>query len=120
MRAHIYTWLASIIAVIVIAAAWLTIKPLPKMVRVDIGEIVKEQQETVAKELKPGMSQDAQQALLAKVAANAQKLSDAVQSLSAECRCAVLNSAAIIATPEGSAGGVPDATERLRALMSNS
>lgn len=86
------------------------------MVRVDVGSLFDEQKKLLAGRIKPGMSDEERRVLLQSAAEFAGRVESALAVLSSECRCAVVNSAAILQVPAGSSG-IEEATGRLRDLL---
>ena len=117
MRGHLITGLLAVMTACLVGGAWLHRHPSPRMVRVDLGSLFEEQKKSLAEQIQPGMSDAAQQALLKSAANYASRVDAALSTLAAECRCAVVNSAALLRVPDGDAPGLSDMTERVRALV---
>jgi len=117
LRAHIITWAVSVLSAAVLAWAWLYTHPAPRIVRVDMGDLFDEQKKRLAGKITPGMSEQDQKALFQSAGEYASKVEAALTTLSKECGCAVMNSAAILRLPEANATGIPDMTLRLRELV---
>jgi hypothetical protein len=100
-----------------LAWAWLYTHPAPRIVRVDMGEMFDEQKKRLAEKITPGMSEQEQKALFQSAGEYASKVEAALSTLSKECGCVVMNSAAILRLPEANASGIPDMTHRLRDLV---
>jgi len=120
LRAHIITWAVSVLSAAMLGWAWLYTHPAPRIVRVDMGEMFDEQKKRLAEKITPGMSEPEQKALVHSAGEYASKVEAALTTLSQECRCVVMNSAAILRLPEASATGIPDMTLRLRELVGQS
>lgn len=117
MRGHVITWAVAVLSAIVIGAVWLHFHPPLRMVRVDMGSLFEQQKKVLAERIKPGMSEQEQKALFQSAADFAGRVDGALATLSRECGCAVVNSAAIIQVPSGNAAGLIDATGRVRELL---
>ena len=111
------TGFLSVLVSCALGLAWIHSHPVPRLVRVDVGSLFEEQKKTLVARLKPGMTEDEQKAIF-KVAADYGKQIDvALSTLANECKCAVLNSVALVRTPESSETGIADATDRVRQLL---
>lgn len=97
--------------------AWLRANPSPRLVRVDVGSLFEEQKKTLAAKLKPGMSEDDQKAIFLAAADYGKKVDEALSTIANECRCSVLNTAALVRMPEIAETGIPDATDRVRQIL---
>ncbi len=117
MKAHIVTWIASVISACIVGGAWVYTHPTPRMARVDMGSLFDEQKQALADQIKPGMSEQEQKALFMSATAYASLVEEALTILAKECGCAVLNSAAILRLPESPSTGIPDMTARVRELV---
>lgn len=77
-----------------------------------------DQKASFEKMLKPGMTQQEQDAVLGAAKSYAARLNRAMAQISAECKCAVLNSDAILEMPkEADLSGIQDYTARARQLI---
>lgn len=117
MKAHLVTWLLAVLSACTVGAAWIHTHPWPRMVRVDMGGLFDEQKKALAERIKPGMSDEEQKALFQSAADYASRIDAALTTLSAECGCVVVNSAALLRLPEAGAPGIPDMTARMRELV---
>ena len=108
--------LVSVLVSCSIGYAWLSANPSPRLVRVDVGSLFEEQKKTLAAKLKPGMSEDEQKAIFQAAADYGKQVDEALSTLANECKCAVLNSAAIVRMPTGDSSGITDLTGRLQQL----
>lgn len=112
--------LAAAAGLIMSIASWVVLglfDPHPRFVRVDVGSLYEAERSLLASKIKPGMSEDEQKALFASAGVFGQKVDTALGRLAVECRCAVLNSAAILRVPDDGRTGITDATARVRALL---
>lgn len=109
--------LVSVLVSCSIGYAWLSANPSPRLVRVDVGSLFEEQKKTLAAKLKPGMSEDEQKAIFQAAADYGKQVDEALSTLANECKCAVLNSAAIVRMPTGERSGIPDLTGRLQQFI---
>ena len=79
-------------------ALWLHFRPLeiPRLARVDIGTLVAQQQQALVQRIEPGMSADDQGRLFDDAKAFGVRLDVALDQLAQECRCALINTAAVL------------------------
>ena len=117
MKAHVITWVASVLATSILGAAWLHTHPGTRLARVDVGCLFDEQKKSLAARIKPGMSEVEQKALYQSAADYARRVDGALVAVASECGCALMNSAAILRLPEGKDTGIPDLTDRARQLL---
>jgi len=87
------------------------------MVRVDVGSLYEEQKKTLSARLKPGMTEEEQKAIFKAATDYGKRVDEALSSAAQECRCAVLNTAAIVRLPDSGESGIPDATDRVRQIL---
>ena len=109
--------LVSVLVTCAIGYAWLLANPSPRLVRVDVGSLFEEQKKTLAAKLKPGMSEDEQKAIFLAAADYGKQVDEALSTIANECRCGVLNTAALVRMPETIDTGIPDATDRVRQIL---
>ena len=109
--------LVSVIVSCSIGYAWLRANPSPRLVRVDVGSLFEEQKKTLASKLKPGMSEEEQKAIFLAAADYGKQVDEALSTIANECRCGVLNTAALVRLSEATETGIPDATDRVRQLL---
>jgi hypothetical protein len=107
----------SIVISCAIGYFWLHAHPSPRLVRVDVGSLFEEQKKLLASRIKPGMSEEEQKAIFQVAADYGRRVDDALSTIANECRCGVLNSAALVRMPEGAETGIADVTERVRQLL---
>lgn len=117
LRIPAWTVLTTLLAGAALAAAWLQVRPLesPRLARVDIGSLVARQQQALVQRIQPGMTVDEQGKLLDEAKAFGVQLDAALDQVARECRCALLNSAALVKA--SSAGAIPDLTARVAELV---
>lgn len=96
IQAHIITGTLSAAAAIATVAFWLQLHVPPNMARVDIIGIVTAQQKSLSAQMKPGMDQKAQAAIIEAAARFGKQLDAALTQVAAECNCTIINAAAII------------------------
>lgn len=109
--------LVSVLASCSIGYAWLRANPSPRLVRVDVGSLFEEQKKTLAAKLKPGMSEVEQKAIFLAAADYGKQVDEALSTVANECRCGVLNTAALVRLPDATETGIFDATDRVRQLL---
>lgn len=88
----------------------------PRLGRVDIGQIVAKQQKSLVERVKPGIDAQEQGRIFEEAKAFGNRLDAALEQASRECRCALMNSAALL---KAAHAGIPDLTERVEALASS-
>ena len=91
---------------------WLHKKIPPKLAMIDFAQIIKEQEAQFSRKIKTNMSSDERAQLLQSVAHFGNKLSNAIDTLSLECNCVLLNKAAILGKP-----AIEDLTLSLKAKV---
>lgn len=74
-------------------------KTPPRLAMIDFAHIIKEQEAQFSRKIKSNMSPDERAQLLQSVAHFGNKLSNAIDTLSLECDCVLLNKAAILGKP---------------------
>ena len=109
--------LVSVLVSCSIGYAWLRANPSPRLVRVDVCSLFEEQKKTLAAKLKPGMSEDEQKAIFLAAADYGKQVDEALSTIANECRCGVMNTAALVRMPETIDTGIPDATDRVRQIL---
>jgi hypothetical protein len=109
--------LVSVLVSCSIGYAWLRANPSPRLVRVDVGSLFEEQKKTLAAKLKPGMSEVEQRAIFLAAADYGKQVDEALSTVANECRCGVLNTAALVRLPDATETGISDATDRVRQLL---
>lgn len=122
MKANIITWALAVIASCIIGGAWIYTHAQPRIARVDMNALFVDQKAAFDKMLKPGMTQEEQQAVMTAAKNYAARLNHALVQIAGECNCAVLNSDAILEMPKDSGGntGIPDLTARAREIIGSS
>ncbi len=111
------TGLLSVLVSCAIGLMWVRPHPVPRMVRVDVGSLYEEQKKTLSARLKPGMTEEEQKAIFKAATDYGKRVDEALSSAAQECRCAVLNTAAIVRLPDSGESGIPDATDRVRQIL---
>lgn len=118
MKAHIITWLLSVLSACIIGAAWVYTHPTPKMVQVNLRSLVDEEARRLASVITPETPKDKQEKAFKDASELGRKIDLAVSQIARECGCVVINSGAIVAQPGNAAKAViPDVTERARELI---
>jgi len=111
--AHFVTGAVAATAAIVVMAGWQHFHPAPMVAKVDIIGIVTSQQKTLAAQMKPGMDQKAQAEIIESASRFGKNLDVALTQVASECKCTLINSAAII---KDSPSTTFDYTQRVREL----
>ena len=111
------TGLLSVLVSCAIGLMWVRSHPAPRMVRVDVGSLYEEQKKTLSARLKPGMSEEEQKAIFKAATDYGKRVDEALSIAASECKCAVLNTAAIVRLPDSGESGIPDATDRVRQIL---
>ena len=111
------TGLLSVLVSCVIGLMWVRSHPAPRMVRVDVGSLYEEQKKTLSARLKPGMTEEEQKVIFKAATDYGTRVDEALSSAARECKCAVLNTAAIVRLPDSGESGIPDATDRVRQIL---
>lgn len=111
------TGLLSVLVSCAIGLMWVRSHPAPRMVRVDVGSLYEEQKKTLSARLKPGMTEEEQKAIFKAATDYGKRVDEALSSAARECKCAVLNTAAIVRLPGSGESGIPDATDRVRQIL---
>lgn len=111
------TGLLSVLVSCAIGLMWARSHPAPRMVRVDVGSLYEEQKKTLSARLKPGMTEEEQKAIFKAATDYGTRVDEALSIAASECKCAVLNTAAIVRLPDSGESGIPDATDRVRQIL---
>ena len=113
LKTQMFTGLITLMLGACIAASWLHFYPLeiPRFARVDIGAIVFQQQQLLAERVKPGMDAAEQGKLFEDAKAFGVRLDAALEQVSRECQCALINTAALLKAT--SATAIPDLSARV-------
>ena len=112
--AHFVTGTIAATAAIAFMAGWQHYHPAPMMAKVDIIGIVTAQQKNLAAQMKPGMDQKAQAEIIESASRFGKRLDVALTQVASECKCTIINSAAII---KDSPSSTYDYTQRVRELV---
>ena len=117
LRIPAWTVLTTLLASAALVAVWLQVRSLemPRLARVDIGSLVARQQQALVQRIQPGMTVDEQARLFDEAKAFGVQLDAALDQVAQECRCALLNSAALVKA--SSAVAIPDLTARVAELV---
>jgi len=111
------TGLLSVLVSCAIGLMWVRSHPAPRMVRVDVGSLYEEQKKALSARLRPGMTEEEQKAIFKAATDYGKRVDEALSSAAQECRCAVLNTAAIVRLPDSGESGIPDATDQVRQIL---
>lgn len=94
--AHTTTGAIAATVAIAVMAGWQHFHPVAPVAKVDIIGIVTSQQKSLAAQLKPGMNEKAQAALIDQASHFGKQLDAALAQVVAECQCTLINAAAIV------------------------
>jgi len=117
LKSQIITMVVTLMLGAGIAASWLHFHPLeiPRFAKVDIGAIVFQQQQSLAQRVKPGMDSAEQGKLFEDAKAFGVRLDAALDQVGKECRCALINTAALLKAT--SAKAIPDLSARVVEIL---
>ena len=117
LKSQIITMVVTLMLGAGIAASWLHFHPLeiPRFAKVDIGAIVFQQQQSLAQRVKPGMDSAEQGKLFEDAKAFGVRLDAALDQVGKECRCALINTAALLKAT--SAKAIPDLSVRVVEIL---
>ena len=120
LKTQMFTGLITLMLGACIAASWLHFHPLeiPRFARVDIGAIVFQQQQLLAERVKSGMDAAEQGKLFEDAKAFGVRLDAALEQVSRECQCAMINTAALLKAT--SATAIPDLSARVSDILKQS
>jgi hypothetical protein len=117
LKSQIFTVAITLIFGGCIAVSWLHFRPLeiPRFARVDVGTIILQQQQSLAKRVKPEMDSAEKEKLFEEAKAFGVRLDTALEQVSKECQCALINTAALLKAT--SAKAIPDLSERVADIL---
>lgn len=117
-KAHVATGVLTLAAGSIALAVWWGVERerSPRLGRVDIGQIVAKQQKSLVERVKPGIDAQEQGRIFEEAKAFGNRLDAALEQASHECRCALMNSAALL---KAAHAGIPDLTDRVETLVSS-
>ena len=112
IKPYILTGIATLSAGAVLLAGWMYRHPLeiPRLGRVDIARLVAHQQQSMVQRIKPGIDAQEQARLFDEAKAFGARLDAALDQVSRECACALVNTAALLKTTDTR---IPDLTEQV-------
>lgn len=118
-KAHLVTGVLTFVVGSLAAGMWWVKEQdrLPRLARVDIGRIVARQQQSLVERVKPGIDAKEQTRIFEDAKAFGNRLDAALDQVSRECGCALMNSAALLKVAYA---GIPDLTERVEAITNPS
>jgi len=114
LRTHITTGILAAAFAIGSIAGWNHFHSSDPVAKVDILGIVTSQQKSLAAKLKPGMDEKSQAALIDQATRFGKQLDAALAQVASECRCTLINSAAIVR--DAPSGALRDYTQRVTEL----
>lgn len=101
---HLVSGTISAVVAVAVIAGWQYWHPASPLAKVDIIGMVTSQQKSLSAQLKPGMDEKAQAALIAQASAFGKQLDAALKQVAGECQCTLINAAAIVMdAPSGAA-----------------
>ncbi len=112
--AHFTTGVISATVAIATMAIWQHFHPAPNMAKVDIISIVTAQQKSLTAQMKPGMDQKTQAAIIESAARFGKQLDAALTQVAAGCNCTIINAAAII--KDSPSNRIDDYTQRVNTM----
>lgn len=112
---HLVTGVISTATAILAVLGWQHYHPSQSIAKVNIIGIVTAQQKNLSGQLKPGMDEKAQSALIAQASQFGKQLDSALGKVAAECNCTLINAAAIVRDAPG--GALPDYSARVEELL---
>lgn len=115
IKAHIVSGVTSAALAVSFMALWQHYHPSPTLAKVDIYGIVNAQQKSLAAQMKPGMDPKAQAAIIDAASRFGKQLDSALNQVSADCKCTIINAAAII--KDSPTNRIVDYTQRVDALV---
>ena len=114
LRTHITTGTLAAAFAIGSIAGWNNFHSSDPVAKVDILGIVTSQQKSLAAKLKPGMDEKSQAALIDQATRFGKQLDAALAQVASECRCTLINSAAIVR--DAPSGALRDYTQHVTEL----
>lgn len=119
LRGYIITWVLSVAAACVIGWAWMVKHPVtsqPRIAKVDLASVMEEEIRGLTANLKLDMSEQDKNGLQKKIEATGMRIDAALDTLSQECGCVIMTSAAIAKDKQSA---IQDLTWRLKELLRN-
>lgn len=113
--AHVITGAISAALAVVVIAGWQHWHATSQLGKVDIIGMVTSQQKSLSAQLKPGMDEKAQAALVTQATAFGKQLEVALKQVSNECNCTLINAAAIVM--DAPMGAMLDYSNRVNELI---
>jgi hypothetical protein len=112
IKPYILTGIATLFAGAALLAGWMYRHPLeiPRLARVDIARLVSHQQQSMVQRIKPGIDAQEQAKLFDEAKAFGARMDAALDQVSRECACALVNTAALLKTTDPR---IPDLTEQV-------
>ncbi|GAB1395006.1 hypothetical protein MASR1M60_31700 [Rhodocyclaceae bacterium] len=112
IKPYLLTGIATLSAGAVLLAGWMYRHPLeiPRLARVDIARLVSHQQQSMVQRIKPGIDAQEQARIFDEAKAFGARLDAALDQVSRECACALVNTAALLKTSDAR---IPDLTEQV-------
>lgn len=114
-KSHLITGLVTLTVGSLVAATWWVKEQdlSPRFARVDIGRVVAKQQQSLVERVKPGIDAQEQSRIFEDAKAFGNRLDVALDQVSRDCRCALINSAALL---KAGSGAIPDLTGQVESI----
>jgi hypothetical protein len=112
LKSHLLTGFLTLLVGTGIATSVLKVvaQDIPRLAKVDIGRLVAQQQQSLVQRIKPGLDAQEQAKLFEEAKAFGLRLDLALDQASQECRCALINTAALLKTTDSH---IPDLTDQI-------
>lgn len=115
-KGHLYTWFFSVLCATIVGWAWVYTHPAPRYAKIDIKSLVTQETLKLSSQVRPNLSQNDQEKLLADASKIGERVDKAISQVAQECKCIILNSAAVLGGTEKYK--IPDLTNRARQILS--
>ena len=99
--------------------AWQKTHPPAQFVRVDVDSVVNSGKVALEKQIGPNMTDEQKAAIVVKIKKYSSGIDQALKSISTSCKCAILNSNALVKLPENGMDNVKDMTGYVQAAAMN-
>lgn len=113
--AHFVTGGIAVVSAVAVIAGWQHWHASSQFGKVDIIGMVTAQQKSLSAQLRPGMDEKAQSALVAQATEFGKQLEVALKKVSGECNCTLINAAAVVM--DAPSGSMRDYSSRVNELI---